>query len=212
MNRNGVAKHYGTLTAEERFRLILAAGARGDKGEQARLVGAGRRLTLCVEDHGPFALAFNELAVLTFGELLAEAADYLEALAWVTDDVRGADHSEGGGGGGAAGVGAWERSSDIASALGFMLKIKAGGWTLFCERMRVPPFALWVCLRGYARLQRALALAQHVAFSPEGLVRWLSRSRPDGQAELIDLPFNEDTTASALETFFRQRVTWLGGT
>ena len=31
MNANAVAKHYGSLTPEERFSLILAAGARGDE-------------------------------------------------------------------------------------------------------------------------------------------------------------------------------------
>jgi len=31
MNANAVAKHYGILTPEERFRLILAASGRGDE-------------------------------------------------------------------------------------------------------------------------------------------------------------------------------------
>ena len=38
MKANALARHYGNLTAEERFRLILAAGARGDKAEEDRLV------------------------------------------------------------------------------------------------------------------------------------------------------------------------------
>jgi len=36
-----LARHYDNLTPEERFRLILAAGARGDKVEQDRLVNSG---------------------------------------------------------------------------------------------------------------------------------------------------------------------------
>lgn len=34
MNANAVAKHYAILTAEERFRLILAASGRGDAAER----------------------------------------------------------------------------------------------------------------------------------------------------------------------------------
>ncbi len=41
MNANAVARHYALLTPEERFQLILAAGARGDDAEQDRLIRAG---------------------------------------------------------------------------------------------------------------------------------------------------------------------------
>jgi hypothetical protein len=45
MNAKTLAKHYASLTAEERFRLIGAAGARGEKAEQDRLAAAaGRRI------------------------------------------------------------------------------------------------------------------------------------------------------------------------
>ena len=37
MTINTLARHYDRLGAEERFRLILAAGARGDEAEQDRL-------------------------------------------------------------------------------------------------------------------------------------------------------------------------------
>jgi hypothetical protein len=38
---------------------------------------------------------------------------------------------------------AWMRCLDIALAAGFVLRAKADGWKLFCERLTVPPFALW---------------------------------------------------------------------
>jgi hypothetical protein len=218
MNRNGVAKHYGTLTAEERFRLILAAGARGDKGEQARLVGAGRRLALSVADHGPFALAFNELAVLTFGELLAVAADYLEALALIGDASRFAvaGHAPGVADGEAENdadeLAASERSLDVALALGYLIQTKVGGWKLFCEKLSLPPFAVWLHLPGYDRLERALSIAEQLAFSPQGVMRWLNRSRPDGEVAATDVPFTTEARASGLERLFRQRVIWWGGT
>jgi hypothetical protein len=58
---NPVAKLYDRLTSEERFRLISAAGARGDEAEQNRLIAAGERIHLSGQDHAPYADAFIEL-------------------------------------------------------------------------------------------------------------------------------------------------------
>ncbi len=77
-----LAKNYKCLTPEERFRLILAAGGRGDEAEAARLVNAGGRITLSVPDHSPYAHAFSDLALMTFIDLLEEAASYQEAFAF----------------------------------------------------------------------------------------------------------------------------------
>ncbi len=81
MNASGLARSYGALSAEERFRLIAAAGARGDEVEQERLVRAARRLTVSMPDYSPYGHAFNELSLLVFIELVEEAARYREALA-----------------------------------------------------------------------------------------------------------------------------------
>ena len=90
MNATALAKNYGSLTPEERFRLILAAGARGDEAEQARLVATGGRIALSLQDHAPHAHAFGELAVQVYLDLLqlperaTEAAQHLRAqhLTW----------------------------------------------------------------------------------------------------------------------------------
>jgi hypothetical protein len=76
MNANGIAKHYGSLMPEERFRLILAASGRGDEAERDRLAHAGPRITLTMPDHSAYGHAFEELALLVFLELLEEAARY----------------------------------------------------------------------------------------------------------------------------------------
>jgi hypothetical protein len=80
-----LVRHYDNLTPEERFRLILAAGARGDEAEQDRLRSASERITLSMQDHAPYAHAFEELAFLVFIELLEEAAQYFEAFARADD-------------------------------------------------------------------------------------------------------------------------------
>src|SRR5262245_21200074 len=159
MNANAVTKHYGNLTAEERFRLILAAGGRGDEAERDRLAKVGGRITLSMPDHSPYAQAFDDLSWMTFIELLEEAAGYNDLFQrWAeifestgpldgaeaedeaeddadeeADEVEGAETEESG----------RDRALDLALAAGYILRTKADGWKLFCERMTVPPFLLW---------------------------------------------------------------------
>jgi hypothetical protein len=85
MIAKAIAKDYGSLTPEERFRLILAARGRGDEAEWNRLANAGARIRLSASDYSPYARAFDELALLIYIELLEGAAGYLEALDWAED-------------------------------------------------------------------------------------------------------------------------------
>ena len=45
MNTKTLANHYSQLSAEERFRLIVAADDRGDEAEKDRLANASKRIT-----------------------------------------------------------------------------------------------------------------------------------------------------------------------
>jgi hypothetical protein len=230
-----VARHYGLLTPEERFWLILAAGARGDAAEHARLLAAGQRVLLRVQDHAAFAHAFAEVSVLLFTELLDNAAEYVEAFLRADsavledpntatertdDDAEGtneddAGEPEAGSGGEAAaacpGRSIADRYMAVALAAGFTLKTKADGWKLFCARLGVPPLAAWAGLPGLPRLERALALAEQAAFVPEGMVRWLNEIRPPGEAEVTALPWNAETAAEGIDRLFRERAAWWGG-
>jgi hypothetical protein len=221
MNGKVLATHYGSLTPEERFRLILAAGARGDDAERERLVKAGGRITLSMQDHAPYAHAFNELARLVFIELLEEATLYHDTYEWASealDIFAGAteagenaeeEEAEGEGAGEAEPIAepsegdarerppAWQRSLELAYAAGFMLRTKADGWKLFCEQLSVPPFVLWEGLPGCDRLRRALALTEESAFRPEGFLCWLNRIRPKGKPELTAVPLTVEGMADA---------------
>jgi hypothetical protein len=191
MNAKALARHYDRLTPEERFRLLLAAGARGDRAEQDRLVRAARTATYSTSDHAPFARAFEEVVTLTYIELVEEAARYRDALAQAHDselsggDEEAAEEREAAeeerdaqadaepAEDQAGELALWEQRLDLALAAGFVLKTKANGWKLFCERLSIPPFAAWVGLPGFDRLQRALALTEKVAF----VTKWPSWSR-----------------------------------
>jgi hypothetical protein len=220
-----LAKNYSLLTPEERFRLILNASGRGDEAEGARLVNAGGKITLSMPDHAPFAHAFNDLAFLTFIELVDEAARYQAALAFV-DDVRDtfeADEAEEESDDTADETDAEAdeedaiqepicfRTLDIALAAGYMLRTKANGWKLFCERLNIPPFLVWEVHPGFDRLRGVLAMAEKAAFVPEGFLRWLNRVRPKGEPELTAVPLTVEGVADETEKAFRQRVQWWGG-
>jgi hypothetical protein len=236
MNANAVAKHYDCLTPEERFRLVLAASGRGDQAERDRLVRAGQWIKLSMQDQAPYAHAFDELALLTYLELLEEAACYLDALDWAGNARDGSgdeegqaeeDHCEADGDEAEAEADAkagadrrandarnrpsWQRALDLALAAGFVLRTKADGWKRFCARLSVPPFLLWQELPGFDRLQRSLALAENVAFVPEGMRCWLNAIRPAGVPELTQVPLTIGAVVDATEEAFRRRVQWWGG-
>ena len=229
MNANAIAKTYARLTPEERFRLILAASGRGDEAERDRLTHAGERITLSMPDHSPYARAFAELADLIFIELVEAASHYHDAF-YRADENR--DHF---GDGDAEEEGddakaepaartdlateeddtdkqpAWLRSFDIALAAGFLLKTKADGWKLFCERLNVPPLLLWEGLPGFDRLQRALALTEKAAFFPEGFLRWLNDIRPAGAPKATEVNLTVNGIADGTASMFKSRVEWWGG-
>jgi hypothetical protein len=233
---NRLARHYGNLTPDERFRLIVAAGARGDKLEQDRLVRAGQRITLSVQDHAPYAHALNELALLVYLELLEDAAHYLDLFACTRDarnvvdteevdadeeeqaETSNADEKESEAKTAADAaedvveeLSPWERSLDLALAAGFVLRTKTEGWKLFCQRLTIPPWVFWKGLPGFDRLRHALKVCKRVAFSPEGFLRWLNRVRPAGEPEQSQVRLTVEGWAAAAEAMFRERIAWWGG-
>jgi hypothetical protein len=230
MNANAVARHYDRLTPEERFRLIVAAGGRGDEAEATRQVNSAGTATFSTADHAPFARAFDELATLVFIELLEEAARYHDALAhaddtleFFVDDEAEAEESDQAEAGRDAETDAepgeneprerplWQRSRDLALAAGYMLRTKAEGWKRFCEQLGIPAFALWRLYPGFDRLQRTLALAEKVAFAPEGFLGWLNDRRPAGEPERTAAPLTVEGMAAEAEAMFGERVQWWGG-
>ena len=77
VNTKTLANHYSQLTPEERFRLMMAADARGDETELHRLRDTGTQITLSMPIQAPYAHAFQEMLLSTYIELLEDAALYL---------------------------------------------------------------------------------------------------------------------------------------
>ncbi len=235
MKADRLTKNYDCLTPEERCCLILAASGRGDEAERNRLVRAGRRITLSMADHAPYAHAIEELALLSFIELQEDAARYLDAFTRAGDDSDWScdkeeqtevDDSDADGDeavevlDGKADAEsadddgqrpAWQQSLNLALAAGYVLRTKADGWKLFCEQMHVTPFLMWEGYPGFDRLERALGLAEKAAFVPEAMLRWLNSIRPAEEPALTELGLTAASVAAATEEVFRQRVGWWGG-
>jgi hypothetical protein len=66
IDTKALARRYANLTSEKRFRLILAAGSRSDQAEWDRLVSSGGPIAHFMQDHAPYAHAFDELVFQSF--------------------------------------------------------------------------------------------------------------------------------------------------
>jgi hypothetical protein len=220
VNTKTLANHYAQLTAEERFRLIVAASDRGDEAERNRLSNASKRITFSNVDYAPFAQALKELAFLIFLELVEGAAMYRKTFerwyhAETTSIIAGKN-----------GIPATEEKSvpikDHLFSLylfqGFMLRTQAAGWKLFCDRMGISPFGLWQYLPGFERLQSDLHMAEGTpdrpgaAFTLRGAVRWLNTVCPSEDSEVTEAKIVKAAgSADSIEATFRECVKSWGG-
>lgn len=218
MTGKALANRYGQLTGEERFRLIRAAVGRGDDTEAERLANAAQRIPYRISDHAPFALAFNELSLLTFVELLDATASYEAAFGhaeFLIAQDKPAERRKGDGGAADSDTNppAWARQLEVAYAAGFILRTKADGWKLFCQRLNVPHYQpLWPILAGFERLERGLARTEHFAFQPDRMVQWFNDTKPAEapEATLANI-LNVEKCADESEVVFRLAVErWRG--
>src|SRR5450755_401504 len=90
VNTKTLANYYSQLSAEERFRLIVAAHGRGDEAERERLKNASKRITFSNVDYAPYGHALQELALLVLLTLVEEATTFDDAFeCWRDADTTG---------------------------------------------------------------------------------------------------------------------------
>ena len=231
MNTKTLASHYSQLSAEERFRLILAAAIRNDEAEADRLRNAGIRIAQSILDHSPYVDAFQDLLFVTYIELLEEAALYLETIALRDkqlcasieaaktpkrtktkppkansptlngDSVVWPD---------------WDLTGRTAYGVGFLFKMKLEGWKLFCNRLNVSAVALWeqMDLAGLGRLKTAWAQihAGKVFPSVAAMTCWVNEVRPASDPEFSEVDIvSAKWVADCLDADFREHVKRYGG-
>lgn len=209
MNLHQISSHYAVLSAEERFRLILAASGRDDDPERDKLVKAGKVRNHAFSDHWPYAQAFSKISMYTFMELQEEAAVYHDMLMF--RESKNKQRSEDEKPDGTDNIDeAWLKEFDLVLVVGCQLQMKVKGWELFCEKLQVPDRLLWRDLPGYRRLEADLDISKNLAFQPIGLLRWFNRRRPKGTPKLKKLPFSARLFARGNEEAYRQRARWWG--
>jgi hypothetical protein len=139
-----LARHYLSLKPDERLALMLAATARGDDLDHARLVAAAPRVTFTTLDTFPRALAFREVLDRFRAERLDLAARYFHARSLAAGEsgrVR-------------------ERFDGVARVYGYLLLAYRDGWVRFCEPAMLPAGGLDEHLVGGDVLAAAEAAAE----------------------------------------------------
>jgi hypothetical protein len=246
MNANTVTRQYSKLTPKERFRLIAAAVARNDEVERDRLAAAGEVITLTMRDHVPLQEAFYHMERSYSIAMHAAATAYLLAshrlddadlldgayeaepeddVAWVEEEDKGGGDAAGAGYAG----GVWAEEDPHreltwlewlhgqAREKGYMLKMNAEGWKLFCGRIGIPPsLDAWEGLPGFHDVQLALRLLEKGAFprpfSLDEVRQWRGRDRDPGEPEVTEAEVGTaELLADELEKIFRDNVVSWGG-
>jgi hypothetical protein len=127
MNTKALSNCYYTLTPNERLPLIHAASARGDEVEVDRLIRSAPRVAYSLSNHIGLVDAFETASYLHLIDLLATAADYLQAYRIAdTDDVDLA-----------------HEMLECSLFLGHQFTIKLAGWRLFCNEHGFDPDNCW---------------------------------------------------------------------
>ncbi len=200
MKDRSLEAQYMMLTAEERFRLAMAALGRDDEAECDRLARTGSLITLTTWEYVPYKAAFDELKLLVYIRLLEDASYFQQTFFLsreaVADDSRGA---------------AALRLCETALAAAYILRSGVDAWRIFCERLGVPPYFAWEWLPGHERLQHALAQAEKQSFTPDEFVRWLDEVKPAGWPEIRFDPCDPDKAADWYQKLFDDLLEIQGG-
>jgi hypothetical protein len=190
-----LAKLYDRLTPRERLPLIVAASARGDEADRARLVASAPTSLFRLPDYFGLAEGLRTLALFHVARMLDLAARYANASGLLAqeDDFRGR-----------AGKAERARRLGAARMLAYLLVVNAEGWERFCSEMRVDGDLLLRELPGYETLACAEEVARLMAFTPEEATAWARRA--DGGSAVV--PTSDAVVASLGEFLKRQAERW----
>jgi hypothetical protein len=166
MTTDCLARLYDRLTPRERLPLIIAASARGDDADRARLVGSAPTSLFRVPDYYGLADGLRTLAMFHVAEMLDLAARYWRGSGMLTqeEDFRGR-----------AGKAERARWFDAERMLGYLLVVNGDGWKRFCSEMRVDGDLLLKELPGYETLARAEEVGRLMAFTREDAAAWIRK-------------------------------------
>jgi len=191
MKADGLAKLYDRLTPRERLPLIVAATARGDEADRARLLASAPASLFRLPDYFGLAEGLRTLALFHVAEMLDLAARCWHASGMLAqeEDFKGR-----------AGKAERARWLDAERMLAYLLVVHADGWRRFCSELRVDDDLLLRELPGYETLARAEEVGRIMAFISEEATAW-ARQTNGGSAEVLTV---DTLVASMRELLDRQ--------
>jgi hypothetical protein len=146
---NGVARNYGQLKVGERLALLGSACARDDQTEANRLMVSAPVVSWRGPDVYRDAAAFDRFALLTYLDVLALAAAFLEATAEASRAAHAADTDPSQGD-------ALQEYSDVSLAAAFLLRTRLAGWREHCGELGIEDAdKLWRNMPGLERVRLA---------------------------------------------------------
>ena len=192
MNTDCLAKLYDQLTPRERLPLIVAATARGDEADRARLVASAPTSLFRLPDYFGLAEGLRTLALFHVAEMLDLAARCWHASGMLAqeDDFKGR-----------AGQAERARRLGAARLLAYLLVVNADGWRRFCSEMQLDGDGLLKHLPGYETLTRADEVARLMAFTPEEATAWAQRA--DGESAEV---LTGDVVVASMREFLERQV------
>jgi len=195
MKVDGLARLYDRLTPRERLPLIVAAAARGDEADRARLLAAAPTHLFRLPDYYGLAEGLRSLALLHVARMLDLAARYSHAsgLFAQEEDCRGK-----------AGKAERARRLGATRMLAHLLLVNAEGWRRFCSELRLDGDLLLKNLPGYETLIRAEEVGRLMAFTPEEATAWARQA--NGESAVV--PTSDAVVASLREFLKRQAERW----
>lgn len=197
---------------------IMSASLRDDEAERMRLVQSAPRSTYTVADYSGLSHANEEVTAWQTMTLLAQAAEYFEAMrvALLADSKADPENE-------LLEWGLWN---------GYLFRTHLDGWRAFCADLHLDPDVMMKLLPGFAVIQRADKATQpggFGAFTPEGGNRVHRRRLREAAKQVIPadapesvaaeflathvenaMPLTVDGVRKALRTFLNERARWWG--
>lgn len=178
MNTDGLAKHYDKLTPWERVPLLIAARARRDEAEFARLKSSAPMKCFEIPDYADFIDRLSKLADWQMMRQLDLTAWYWQVSAMHADHCWSQDDENN------DPVGDRIRSLERLAAYCFL--VNADAWQQFCEELGIDPEALLRDGPGYDTIKQMEEDARQFACSAAEAAAFVRQRNSEAEARTIE--------------------------
>jgi hypothetical protein len=194
MNTNALSRHYDRLTPQERLALLVAASARGDELEHARLARTAARAPFAMPDYYGLGEGLQLLSLLYVTEQMELAALYWHCSGRLDRLALGRGHDR------QARV---DRLLGTVRMLAYRFTVNADAWRRLGRELRIDTGRLLERLPGRETLRVTEQATRGDALSPEEATTWLSgEGRSDGR------PATVEEALADMHALLQDRVDW----